>query len=329
MMAKERVHWVDVAKGILILLLLIHHFTTATERNGIDLSQYSFMTSWTILFTSFFMQAFFIMSGYCSNFEKPASVFFCGIFKQLIVPFICFEYYICVFNSKSFLFTNIYSYWIESGGTHLWFLNALIVSKVFIWCYIKCYKSETFLLLTSFLVFVGAVYLKQNGMGLNFMCLMPSLGSIFFVAFGYVCKNEYIFEKIRNLGIVFPYILLLLLLFHITIPAFMGGMKVSLKSLPIVVILSISGTMALINICMIIKERKVLEFFGRNTLVIYCLHFIPLRIILGIFNKLIAPISICDKLLLVFLVYTSEIIVLIVLIEMFKFKPFRWFIGKF
>lgn len=56
---KERIHWIDIAKGILILLLLIHHFRTALESNDIDISFYPFMTAWTILFTTFFMQAFF------------------------------------------------------------------------------------------------------------------------------------------------------------------------------------------------------------------------------------------------------------------------------
>lgn len=73
---KERLHWVDVAKGLLIILLLVHHFSSATRRTGISSDQFWFVTCWQIIYTCFFMQAFFFLSGYCSNFSHPVKLFF-------------------------------------------------------------------------------------------------------------------------------------------------------------------------------------------------------------------------------------------------------------
>lgn len=99
-MAKERIHWIDVAKGTLILLLIIHHFSPAFKLTGISQENYSFLMSWQFIFTSFFMQAFFFMSGYCSNFNKEVRPFFLSLFKQLILPFIIFELITCIYWSS-------------------------------------------------------------------------------------------------------------------------------------------------------------------------------------------------------------------------------------
>lgn len=327
--SKERIHWIDVAKGILILLLLIHHFTPATDYLGIDKHPFHFFYCWTIIFTCFFMQAFFFMSGYCSNFQKQARPFFYGLFKQLVVPFICFELLICIYYTRSLDMVCVYSFWIKSEGTHLWFLNALLVSKIFVWCCVRITNKSKYLLLITLLLLVVAVGLKQFHIGSDFLCVKQSLGSAFFVALGYVCKSESFLLKIRKLGDYFPYILLLLLLFDIKIPTFMGSMKVTLISLPVLLATTISGTMALINVCKKIESNRFLEFYGKNSIVVYCCHFISLLLLLDFFLGHFEPAHFGERLLLIVAVYIVEVIVMGGLIWLFKYKPFCWLIGKF
>ena len=326
---KGRVHWVDVAKGILILLLLEHHFISAMRVLDIDDKPYGFVYCWNIIFSSFFMQGFFFLSGYCSNFLKPKKDFFIGVFTQLIVPFVCFEIIICLYWAKSFSLLDIYDFWLQSKGTSLWFLNALIVSKVFIWCFIRCIKSELSLFLLSLLILVGAIALNQYRVVGNFLFIKNALGSIFFVAVGYICKKDSILKKFRILGGGFPYILLLLLLFDKPIPSFTAWIGVSLCKLPVFLITSLSGTMALINVCKMIQKNEILEFFGKNTLIVYCSHFIPLTLILSFCVKVVDPISLTERISIIIFTYLMEIFVMVVLIELFKFKPFKWLLGKF
>lgn len=90
---KERVHYLDVAKGILILLLLMSHFSIALKWIGVDAANPYFIP-WYYpqpLFIVFFMQCFFIISGYCSNFDVDTATFFRKLLRQLIIPWLFFE----------------------------------------------------------------------------------------------------------------------------------------------------------------------------------------------------------------------------------------------
>ena len=204
-MAKERIHWVDVAKGILILLLIIHHFRPAFKLDEISLADYGFVTSWQFVFTSFFMQAFFFMSGYCSNFNKEAKTFVLSLFKQLILPFIFFELLTCIYwsSSNELSVKNVYQYWVNSNGTHYWFLNALILAKLYLYVIVnsKYLSNNVFLLLSSFCFLVISIVLNDLDFGTNFLCIRQSLGAVFFVVLGYIAKlkNE-VFEKTLKLG---------------------------------------------------------------------------------------------------------------------------------
>ena len=160
-MVKERIHWIDVSKGILILLLLLHHFASAKRVMGIDSNFFSFLTCWQSLYTAFFMQAFLMMSGYCSNFKKPHGQFWEGVIKQLVIPFIFFEFISCCIISaqkEDFSINGIFQVWTDTNGTTLWFLNALIVSKVLIYYMRRVTKSVKVALMITFVFLSFAVY---------------------------------------------------------------------------------------------------------------------------------------------------------------------------
>ncbi len=207
-MAKERIHWVDVAKGILILLLIIHHFGSAFKITDIPKDDYGFVFFWQYVFTTFFMQAFFFMSGYCSSFNKNVKPFVLSLFKQLILPFIFFELLTCIYwsSNNGISVNNLYHYWLNSNGTHYWFLNALILAKLYIYVIVnfvnsKYLSNNIFLLLSSFFFLVISIALNDLDFGTNFLCIRQSLGAVFFVVLGYIAKikNE-VFEKALKWG---------------------------------------------------------------------------------------------------------------------------------
>lgn len=329
---KERYHWVDVAKGLLIILLLVHHFSSATRRLGISSDQFWFVTCWQIIYTCFFMQAFFFLSGYCSNFSHPAKLFFTKLLKQLIIPFVCFQLIICISNTYAeygFSLRAIYDYWLGVNGTTLWFLNALIVSKIVVWCCLRINKSFLFLLFFSLILLFLAIYLKQRDLGSNFFYFRQSLAAVFFVAFGHFIKHRQDFlEYVRIGALVFPYLLLLMLLLNIPIPQVTAEMQVGLLSAPIFVLVSLCGTCACIEACKIIGKFKPIEYIGRNTLVVYCLHFLVLVPLAGVLYKVLSPSGLLMSIIYVLVLYVSVLLVCILLIELFNLKPFRWMIGR-
>ncbi|MDQ6844899.1 MAG: acyltransferase [Bacteroidota bacterium] len=55
--------WVDYAKGVAIILVLYRHVFEGIKNSGIDVSKYIYLEEWNIIFFSFRMPLFFIVSG--------------------------------------------------------------------------------------------------------------------------------------------------------------------------------------------------------------------------------------------------------------------------
>ena len=328
----ERYHWVDVTKGMLIILLLIHHFSSAARRLGINSDQFWFVTCWQIIYSCFFMQAFFFLSGYCSNLSYSAKTFFTKLLKQLIIPVVLFQLIISVINTYSeqgFSLRAIVYFWFEAKGAMLWFLNALIVSKIIVWTCLRITKNSLFMLAFSFVLLLLAIFLKQRDWGTNFFYIRQSLAAVFFVACGHFIKDrQELFKFVRIGALVFPYLLLLMILIGIPIPQVTAEMQVGLLSAPIFVFVSLCGTCACIEACKIIGKCKPIEYLGRNTLVVYCLHFLVLVPFAGVLYKVLAPSGLLMSIIYVVVLYVSVLLVCVFLIEIFNLKPFRWMIGR-
>ena len=333
-MAKERIHWIDVAKGILILFLIVHHFGSAFKLTDIPQDDYRFLMSWQFVFTSFFMQAFFFMSGYCSSFNKEVKLFFWSLFKQLILPFIFFEILTCIYwtSDQGISLNNLYHYWVNSNGTHYWFLNALIVSKLYIYIIVNSnYLSNiVILLLSSFLFLVISIILNDLDFGTNFFCIRQSLGSVFFVVLGFVAKNmNEVFEKTLKWGGVFPCLLVVLIIQHSRPSVFTAVIGVSLQTFIVFLLTSISGVLCFLWLCRHIGIYAFIEYFGRNSLIVYCVHFIPLTVILSSMYKYLEQVSLMQRIIFVLLAYFAELSICSVLIEVFNKRPFKWIVGKY
>ena len=84
---KERLHYIDIAKGLLILLVVYDHlpdmylYSLKLHNNYI-----SELNNWQWIYKLFFMPAFFAITGMCSNFDKTFIPFLVNNFKSLIVP---------------------------------------------------------------------------------------------------------------------------------------------------------------------------------------------------------------------------------------------------
>lgn len=69
----KRIEYIDVCKGMLILLVLIHHIPQAGNwACGMDSLVLDYINGYSFIVCSFFMQAFFVVSGYCSSFSLPS-----------------------------------------------------------------------------------------------------------------------------------------------------------------------------------------------------------------------------------------------------------------
>ena len=119
----NRLSYIDVAKGILILLVVYDHlpdvYLTILEQSN---AQMDWLNEQQWIYKLFFMPAFFCITGFCTNFKKSLKPFFISNFKSLIVPNIVF----------GLLFGLGWKHIFLRGGS-FWFLSALFVSKMIYW----------------------------------------------------------------------------------------------------------------------------------------------------------------------------------------------------
>lgn len=90
-MASQRIHWIDATKGLLILLMVLGHIGNIAGSKGIDNTFLTKSMFFSSLYTCFFMQAFIMLSGYTSNFEKDFISFSKSLFKSIFIPWFSFS----------------------------------------------------------------------------------------------------------------------------------------------------------------------------------------------------------------------------------------------
>ncbi|MBO4567190.1 MAG: acyltransferase [Bacteroidales bacterium] len=330
--AKERIHYFDVAKGILILLLLLSHFNSATIRAGLQNPLFHTVTFWFPVFTAFFMQCFFIISGYCSGFDGSTTAFLKKVVKQLLIPWIAFEVLQALFWAvyySDFSPERFRAFFFTEPCTTMWFLNALAFSKLVVY-FLKKVLKDWLVLAVTFAMLVCAIVINQLDIGPNILCIRESVGSCFFVALGcWLKNNKAIYEKlIKYSPFVYIPVFIALVLLKIRIPSFSAGMKVGIVEFPLFLVLSISGSLAFLWLCKWLGRSRFLEYFGRNTLPIYGIHFCPLLAFTVLFYRLLSPDGIPSLIAFLLADYLGVLAVCVLLVRVFHFKYLKWIVGK-
>lgn len=146
-MANKRLHWIDVAKGLLIFLVVWGHFSGISKALGIDHEGVRDIGGLNFMFTSFYMAAFFVLTGYTSNFKKSFWYFFISSFKSLLIPAFCFSIIYSIllsflFCDWSYIRSLIEAEFWYSGFKYYWFLNALFLSRLSYWMLYHFIRSD-------------------------------------------------------------------------------------------------------------------------------------------------------------------------------------------
>lgn len=104
----KRLGYVDIAKGVLITYLIIHHII------DFGISNFGLGNNFVLsilrelqrpIMLCYFMQAFFFITGYCSNFDTPFLIFLKKQIKSLLIPALIFTilYYSARFDQWNFI----------------------------------------------------------------------------------------------------------------------------------------------------------------------------------------------------------------------------------
>lgn len=278
-MQKERLNYIDAAKGILILMVVYGHIywifcKTFLIRNT-ALENYGNIQN---IWIAFYMPAFFMLTGYVSNFNKPFFPYLQNQLKTLILPAI-----------SLFILSQILTYLFYDGnfslgiigvvkGQGFWFLYALFVAKILYYFIhkIKALKKHIIIVLVIYLsgVLLNNFDIPEFWSYQHAFLLLPSL------AFGNLVKK---IEKWSSLSFISTFIYIIILLFYVLfnykIPRVTGGIFLPISESVPYLVLSTCGTIFFFQCCKFINNNTILEYLGKNSLVIYCIHVAAIKIV--------------------------------------------------
>lgn len=266
-MGKHRDSSIDVMKGLLISLVVLNHITGIAGNCGISNSTFSVLHVSRDLYVPFFMPAFFIVTGMCSNFERPFINFVWKNFKALIIPGIIISC-IIVFIEKGFDAKALFSKIIHGGA--YWFLCALFLSKIIYWS-LKRYLTNHYVILffLVLLIFAG-LFCRDNNLP-NFWNYQQAFCLAIFVYVGDYSAKIFTSKPYLTAS---AYLLLLmaLLCMRMEIPVIVNKIYMSYISIPSFLVLSITGSFLILVISKKIRSSYLLEFLGKESLIIYLIH---------------------------------------------------------
>lgn len=171
----KRLDYIDIAKGILIILVVIGHILTGE----------SYIRSWI---WTFHMPAFFVISGILINHssftKKSLSEVFISLFQTCIIPYIVFEIigalscritHLKIANLNGYLYDSLT---VQCNNIVDWFLITLFISEIIVYFLLKLQnKKAEFIISILFLVF-GVI---------NFNTILcRSFIATFFIILGYL-----------------------------------------------------------------------------------------------------------------------------------------------
>ncbi len=331
-MASERIRYFDVAKGILIILLVFAHFKSAVIRIPYESPYFEYVYGWNNIFTCFYMPAFFVISGYCSNFKKTAKFFISSLLKSLLLPIITLSLLVVIGTSLIYhqdLLLNL-KQCVFHGG-EFWFLWALFLGKAIVYIV----ENNKFIswggqksVIITFLLLVIGVALNQYKVGGNLFYYKHALIASFWIAVGaFLHTHPLLYEKSLKWSF-YAYPVVAVASFFKT-SDIVAGIYISMLTIPVHLFYSFFGTAFLLAICKKIGSCNWLEFWGKNSLIVYALHFVPLLFFANYLWELFHPETVWIFICYFMALYAIEYSICWLLMKLFQIKPFSWLAGKF
>lgn len=341
----DRIRYIDISKGILIICVLLGHIAgIGKEFGGIDNNYFEY-TGYLLstFYVPFYMQAFFFVTGYTSNFNKPFKFFLKQNIKRLLIPYICFGIIYAVFNkvffSKEFLFTTIDGERVLFIIEYYWFLSTMFIARLLFWGLNKLNHSILIVLSCLILFTVSACICThyQNLVGTshwhNWFHYRNALMMLIFMAFGHCFKkNVFQFNAIELWGtIIYLMLFLFTAILGHQLPNNGHGTESTFNEMPLHLFCATTGTLMVFFISKLLfsKGNSFLETMGRNSLTVYTIHYLILETLTFALGLLWQPIGILNGFLFYLIIATLSMPCCYYIALFFKKKPLNYLLGAF
>lgn len=267
--AKKRIEFIDLAKGVCILLVIFSH-SACEGHYPLSLMR---------------MPLYFVLSGL---FFKDYGGYLQTIVKKinkLIIP--CLFFYaiavavtvaICIAVGST-IDINITDIFTKTAfhNIYLWFLISLFWTNIAFLILVRNLKKDTYIFIGIVILVLVGVYFNEHNLRLPLFMDSVFFSLPYFFFGNLLHKTHFIFEKDSNLK--FMLCLISLLAIALTGSFLFGPQNLDMRvgvingNLLIIYITSISYVLALLLIVKRIRHIPVISYAGRYSLILLGLHF--------------------------------------------------------
>lgn len=258
-------------------------------------------------FAGFFMQAFFLLNGFTSNFDKPFKKFLWGSFKGLIIPFLSFSVISKVLDGVCF---GKWSLWVTVAQgdqswffleESYWFLTALFIARIIYWPvnryikneWIKCFFMLGMLFLGTYVNNIMDGQVNWPAHWDNYFHYRNAMCMVIFLWIGdWMKKHKTIVEPYFKYATLLYFLALVIgIVTHHRgiITGYTHSTDMTMTRIPLFLFFATFGSIAIIWISKKISHNKILEYYGRGSLVVYMTHFFFLQVLVNPLARLIYP----------------------------------------
>ncbi len=297
---KRRISWIDVSKGVAIILVTLGHNPYIGDTPG---------KAFEVIF-SFHIPLFFFLSGLFFKSDTSLSELILKKYKALLKPYLFTMFFVVVlysFFKRQYSFPG-YLFWalyangpdLPKSAIHLWFLPSLFITTVACWFLYRGFpflkRSTGYQMISVVVMLVGGVIVARQLWSCDIGAVMTALGigngtilltglpwsidilplTVSFFMLGYICEKIGPDRVVRSTGVVAAAIVIFVLihsLYHCTMDLNMRRYDNIAAS----TILAFSGICISLCLSSIISEWCVtvsgsIQYLGRHSLVVFILH---------------------------------------------------------
>lgn len=275
--ADQRIEWIDNAKGIGLLLVILGHLKAP------------FLSAWIY---TFHMPLFFFLSGvvFSSGKYKPRK-FILKRINSLVVPYfvlgaVIFLFYVIVFliqhQPTSEYLIMLKEFLLQRHYWTIWFLAALFFTEIIYFAidYLLSDRIVPVTIVSILFAVIGFVYYRLDGKGLPWNIDIAFVAQLFF-HMGHMFKRSRKYQDLLFFNYRWVCVSVLLLLITINIVCAKLCIKYSGQSIDMSIglygneVLTVFSALAAILATCIISNKihwDALSWLGKNTMVIFSWH---------------------------------------------------------
>lgn len=315
---KRRIPYIDVAKGILILLVIYDHlpdvFMYLLKMSNTHVES---LNEWQWVYKLYFMPAFFCITGMCSNFHKDFYTFIWSNFKILIIPNIVWG---VILNHD---FGGVF---LHGGG--FWFLSALFVSKMSYYTIVK--YLDNFLQRIVLLLFFVVIGFWLNGISAKYdiWFFHYALCLTIFIEFGRIISNSNM-KYLLMWSVIYIILCFIMYWGNLHKPVVALGTNCRIYEAPLYLLSAFGGSCLVISFSKLINSNRLLEFFGRESLIFYIFQVKVLLYIEMLYLTFTTVAHMNSVLVFFSIVFILTVLTLSVISIVIDNKHLSFLIGKF